>query len=220
MILVTGRIFDDLEASFPGLWPEFDALVTENGAVLHTEPARGRWPARSTPPCGASWLTVGCPPALADGQQRLCPRRRWVQIGTFDDGQPVLVPGSQGSVLIAGDSGADKSYLTGLLAERWIDAGYAVLILDPGGDHVGLTRRPGVHLVDAAVPGFTSWTHLGAGGKSGGAPARQPARALPREQGLSGPWSTAVRLPASPRPRRPAAAVPARHGPRGPCIAR
>jgi len=28
MILVTGRIFDYLEASFPGLWPEFDALVT------------------------------------------------------------------------------------------------------------------------------------------------------------------------------------------------
>jgi hypothetical protein len=27
---------DDLEASFSGLWPEFDALVTENGAVLHT----------------------------------------------------------------------------------------------------------------------------------------------------------------------------------------
>ena len=41
-----------------------------------------------------------------------------MQIGTFDDGQPVLVPGSQGSVLIAGDSGAGKSYLAGLLAER------------------------------------------------------------------------------------------------------
>ena len=148
MILVTGRIFDDLEASFPGLWPEFDALVTENGAVLHTEPARGRWPARVDPPCGASWLTVGCPPTLADGQQRLCPRRRWVQIGTFDDGQPVLVPGSQGRVLIAGDSGAGKSYLAGPLAERWIDAGYAVLILDPAaacypGTCSRRGRRPG-----------------------------------------------------------------------------
>jgi hypothetical protein len=29
-------------------------------------------------------------PLLA-GQQRLCPRRRWLQIGTFDDGGPVLV---------------------------------------------------------------------------------------------------------------------------------
>jgi len=36
LILVTGRIFDDLEATFPGLWREFDAVVTENGAVLRT----------------------------------------------------------------------------------------------------------------------------------------------------------------------------------------
>jgi haloacid dehalogenase-like hydrolase len=35
---------------------------------------------------------------LLDGQQRLCPRRRRVQVGTFDDGQPVLVPGCQGSL--------------------------------------------------------------------------------------------------------------------------
>jgi hypothetical protein len=36
MILVTGRIFGDLEAAYPGLRSEFDAVVTENGAVLHT----------------------------------------------------------------------------------------------------------------------------------------------------------------------------------------
>lgn len=47
--------------------------------------------------------------------------------------------------------GAGKSYLAGLLAERWIDTGYALLVLDPEGDHVGLTQRPGVHLVDAAT---------------------------------------------------------------------
>ena len=88
---------------------------------------------------------------LLTGQQRLCPKRRWLQVGTFDDGQPVLVPGSQGSVLIAGDTGADASYLAGLLAERWIDAGYAVLVIDPEGDYVGLAERPGVHLVDAAA---------------------------------------------------------------------
>ena len=69
----------------------------------------------------------------------------------------MLVPGSQGSVLIAGDTGRGKSYLAGLLAERWIDAGYAVLVIDPEGDHVGLAQRPGVHLVDAAahLPGPT-----------------------------------------------------------------
>jgi hydroxymethylpyrimidine pyrophosphatase-like HAD family hydrolase len=243
MILVTGRIFDDLETTYPGLWSEFDAVVTENGAVLHTrsgvrmlaspvDPAvqkaladrgidaragrvllavagddaaaaieviaelgldhtvvhnRGAAmivPAgvtkgsgllaaldelglsahntiaagdaendlallhaaevgaavanavpslsahadlqlRSRDGAGVAELLAG--PLLA-GRQRLCPRRRWLRIGTYDDGEPVLVPGSQGSVLIAGDTGMGKSYLAGLLAERWIDAGYAVLV--------------------------------------------------------------------------------------------
>jgi len=266
VILVTGRVFDDLEAAFPGLWCEFDAVVTENGAVLHTragtrpltspvDPAilaaladrgvsaragqvllalaaedavtateviaglgldcqvvRNRGAAMILPagvtkgtgllaaldelglsphnaiaagdaendlallqaaevgvavasavpslaahadlrlssPDGAGVAELLTGPLLT-GQQRLCPARRWVPIGSFDDGQPVLAPGSQGSVLIAGDTGAGKSYLAGLLAERWIDVGYAVLILDPEGDHIGLTQRPGVHLVDAAA---------------------------------------------------------------------
>lgn len=65
-----------------------------------------------------------------NARQRLCPRRRWLQVGSFDDGEPVLVPGSQASVLTAGDTGTGKSHLAGLLTERWIGAGYAVLILD------------------------------------------------------------------------------------------
>lgn len=36
MILVTGRVLDELDAQFPGLRSEFDAVVTENGAVLAT----------------------------------------------------------------------------------------------------------------------------------------------------------------------------------------
>ena len=272
MILVTGRIFSDLEAAFPGLWREFDALVTENGAVLHTRSGDRLLACPVDPvvrdslaetgvatragrvllalagddagtavsvitslgldyqvvhnrgaamilPAGVTKATgllaaldelglsahntiaagdaandqallqaaeVGAAdsnaaPSLAahaelhlgarngtgvaelltgeliSGEQRLCPRRRWLRIGAFDDGQPVLVPGSQGSVLIAGDTGTGKSYLAGLLAERWIDAGYSVLIIDPEGDHTGLAQRPGVHLVDAAahLPGPT-----------------------------------------------------------------
>ncbi len=266
MILVTGRISGDLEEAFPGLGSHFDAVVTENGAVLHTRsglrplaspldravgpalavrgiathPGRvmlaldgqdaagavdvitglgldcqvvhnrgaamilpagvtkgtgllaaldelglsahnaiavgdaendlpllhaaevgvavaGAVPSvvaqadlqlRSPNGAGVAELLTG---QLLTGQQRLCPKRRWLQVGTFDDGQPVLVPGSQGSVLIAGDSGAGTSYLAGLLAERWIDAGYAVLVIDPEGDYAGLAERPGVHLVDAAA---------------------------------------------------------------------
>ena len=97
---------------------------------------------------GVAELLAG--PLLA-GRQRLCPRRRWLQIGTYDDGGPVLVPGSQGSMLIVGDTGRGKSYLAGLLAERWIDAGYAVLVIDPEGDHAGLAQRPGVPLGAAAA---------------------------------------------------------------------
>jgi hydroxymethylpyrimidine pyrophosphatase-like HAD family hydrolase len=87
---------------------------------------------------------------LLRGHQRLCPDRRRVSVGEFDGGGQVLVPGSQSSLLITGPSGSGKSYLAGLLAERWIDAGYSVLVVDPEGDHRGLTQRAGVHLVDAA----------------------------------------------------------------------
>lgn len=57
MILVTGRIFDDLNAAFPGLWSEFDAVVTENGAVLHTGADPRHWRAQSTRRSNARWLT-------------------------------------------------------------------------------------------------------------------------------------------------------------------
>jgi hypothetical protein len=59
-------------------------------------------------------------------------------------------PRFAGILLVTGESGAGKSYLAGLLAERWMDAGYSVLVVDPEGDHLGLSERPEVHLVDAA----------------------------------------------------------------------
>lgn len=266
MILVTGRIFEDLQAAFPWLASEFDAVVTENGGVLHTrygarslagqpdasvahalrdrgiaarsgqvvlalgardvaaalevvsglgtdlEVVRNRGAAMLLP-AGVTKSTgmlaaleelglsahntiavgdaendlallqaaeVGAAVAnavpylaaradlrlrrsdghgvaellagpLITGEQRLCPRRRWLHVGAFADGEPVLVPGSQARILIAGDARAGRSYLAGLLAERWIDAGYAVLVIDPEGDHVGLASRPGVHLVNGAA---------------------------------------------------------------------
>src|SRR6266542_1131383 len=266
MVLVTGRILEDLEAAFPGLASRFDAVVAENGAVLSTrlgsrplaapvDPALARalaargvatWSGRvllaldgadaglarevaaalgvdcrlvrnrgaamilpagvtkgsgllaaleefglsahnviavgdaendlallqaaevgvavanAVPSLAAhADLRLGLPDGagvaqlrggpLLSGTGRLCPPRRWVPIGNFADGEPARLPGSQASVLVIGDAGSGASHLAGLLAERWIDAGYAVLVLDPEGDHVGLAQRPGVHLVDAAA---------------------------------------------------------------------
>lgn len=88
---------------------------------------------------------------LFRGQQRLCPPRHWVRVGEFEDGTPALLPGSQATVLVTGESGAGKSYLAGLLVERWTDAGYTVLVIDPEGDHSGLPALPGVMRVDARL---------------------------------------------------------------------
>ena len=96
---------------------------------------------------GVAALLTG--PLLA-GARRLCPVRRWVELGTYDDGTPARVPGSQGRVLVTGPSGAGKSYVVGLMAERWVQAGYSVLVIDPEGDHVALQELPDVRTVDAA----------------------------------------------------------------------
>jgi HAD superfamily hydrolase (TIGR01484 family) len=88
---------------------------------------------------------------LVAGRQTLWPPRRMITIGTLDDGYAASVPGSQASVLITGESATGKSYLAGLLAERWIERGYSVLVIDPEGDHVGLAERPDVHLVDGSA---------------------------------------------------------------------
>ncbi|MEY8016270.1 HAD family hydrolase [Mycobacterium servetii] len=83
------------------------------------------------------------------GARRWCPPRRWVQIGTFDDGTPTKVPGSQARMMVTGPAGSGKSYLVGLLAEEWTNAGYCVLLVDPEGDHRQLEQLNGVRVVDA-----------------------------------------------------------------------
>jgi hydroxymethylpyrimidine pyrophosphatase-like HAD family hydrolase len=82
------------------------------------------------------------------GAQRWCPPRRWVEIGAFDDGTPTRLPGSQGRILVTGPAASGKSYLIGLMAERWILAGYCVLVIDPEGDHLQLQQLNQVHVVD------------------------------------------------------------------------
>ncbi|OBB63480.1 HAD hydrolase family protein [Mycobacterium sp. 852014-50255_SCH5639931] len=98
-------------------------------------------------PNGAGVAELLTGPYLS-GAQRWCPPRRWVEIGTFDDHTPTRVPGSQGRILVTGSAGSGKSYLVGLLAERWISAGYCVLVIDPEGDHAQLRELNGVEVID------------------------------------------------------------------------
>ncbi len=98
-------------------------------------------------PDGAGVVEVLGGPLLRS-HQRLCPPRRWVQVGSFENGTATTLPGSQARILVGGASGSGKSYFAGLLAERWLDAGYTLLVVDPEGDHAGLAERPDVHFVD------------------------------------------------------------------------
>ncbi len=77
---------------------------------------------------------------LVTGELLIRPARHRITIGRFSDGSPATVPGAQANILVCGPTGAGKSHLAGLLVERWVSAGYTVLVLDMEGDHIGLDR--------------------------------------------------------------------------------
>ncbi len=76
-------------------------------------------------------------PLLA-GRTHLHPRRWQITLGIDDRGEAVTLPASQLNVAVCGGTGAGKSYLVGLMCEQLIRLGYAVVVLDPEGDHIGL----------------------------------------------------------------------------------
>ena len=89
--------------------------------------------------CVAQFLRGPFRSGLADVRSK-----RWqATLGTYPGGETVRVPGSRTNIGIFGGSGHGKSYLAGLLAERLIDQGYAVCVLDLEGDHVGLATLHG-----------------------------------------------------------------------------
>lgn len=98
-------------------------------------------------PDGAGVAGLLAQPYLS-GAQRWCPPRRWVDIGTFDDGNAARLPGSQGRILVTGPAASGKSYLLGLMAEQWILAGYSVVVIDPEGDHLQLQQLNQVQVLD------------------------------------------------------------------------
>jgi hydroxymethylpyrimidine pyrophosphatase-like HAD family hydrolase len=79
------------------------------------------------------------------GEVALVQPARWqAELGVYDDGTPVRVPAAAAAIGIFGGSGAGKSLLAGLLAERVLRLGYRTCIIDPEGDHQGLAELPGV----------------------------------------------------------------------------
>lgn len=78
---------------------------------------------------------------------------RWqVTVGTTDGGGIVRLPSSQINLLIAGQTGAGKSYVAGHLGEALVEQGYSILVVDPEGDHIGLGRLHGVLVVGGPLP--------------------------------------------------------------------
>jgi hydroxymethylpyrimidine pyrophosphatase-like HAD family hydrolase len=73
--------------------------------------------------------------------------RRWRMTLGHADGVPVQLPASPSQILVTGDSGAGKSFLTGLIVEQLAALEYSVLVIDPEGDHAPLSRLPGVMTV-------------------------------------------------------------------------
>ncbi|MGD1237568.1 HAD hydrolase family protein [Mycobacterium seoulense] len=101
-------------------------------------------------PGGAGVVGLLAGPYLS-GAERLCPPRHWLEIGAFEDGSPTRLPGSQARILVGGPAASGKSYLVGLMAERWISAGYCVLVIDPEGDHLQLQQLGHVQVADGGL---------------------------------------------------------------------
>lgn len=80
------------------------------------------------------------------------PTRHRIVLGATGDGQPVTLPASGCNVLVSGDPRSGKSWLGGLVAERLIEAGYRLCLIDPEGDHVALGGRPQVLAFGHALP--------------------------------------------------------------------
>lgn len=75
------------------------------------------------------------------------PSRWQIALGMSPSGEVVTLPASNINVLVIGGSGAGKSYVAGLLAERLLELDYSLCIVDPEGDHAPLGRLPGVATV-------------------------------------------------------------------------
>jgi hypothetical protein len=67
-----------------------------------------------------------------------------IQLGTSADGSPADMAASRVNLLITGRSKSGKSFAAGTIAERLIENGYSVCLIDPEGDYASLGKLHGV----------------------------------------------------------------------------
>ena len=91
---------------------------------------------------------VGAEPRLT----RRRPHRHRLLLGFSDDGQPQLLAVRGRNVLIAGDPGSGKSWMSGLICEQLILQRYSVCVIDPEGDYGPLEALPGVLVLGQEGP--------------------------------------------------------------------
>lgn len=65
-------------------------------------------------------------------------RRRYISVGTRDDGTDALMAPTRVNLLVAGSSGAGKSTFATAVLERLSEQGYQICIIDPEGDYENL----------------------------------------------------------------------------------
>jgi len=70
--------------------------------------------------------------------------RHQLRLGGTHDGTPVTIPVHGANVLVVGPSGSGKSTLAGVLAERLVETGRCLCLLDPEGDYQTLGELVGV----------------------------------------------------------------------------
>jgi hydroxymethylpyrimidine pyrophosphatase-like HAD family hydrolase len=88
---------------------------------------------------------------LARGDDRsLIPARWRIAIGTGADGSSAEIAASRVNLLITGRSKSGKSFATGTIAERLIELGYSVCLIDPEGDYASLGKLHGVECLGRA----------------------------------------------------------------------
>ncbi len=79
---------------------------------------------------------------LDRGGSHPTPRRQQIVLGESADGHPVSIPASGTNVMVTGDPHSGKSWIAGWVAERLIERGYRLCIIDPEGDYLSLAARP------------------------------------------------------------------------------